>query len=497
MRAAQFLTFIVGAFLSLQSSPPVRAADAFTFHQVLQRIIDSYPTVQVAVLQTRRAQQEVLKVESQLGWNLNSFAAVNRDVSIIFEPTDRTSAGVGVNRQFSSGGRIGLDAAYIHEDSAGVFAPTLPNPVDQTNLDLSYRHPLAKGSGNPTYAQGLAQADAQLSLSHANQRGLYDSLARQAAELYYGGAGTQAALRSVERAIDRAERLKRYIRQNADLGIAEEKDVLQAEAQLRGRIAERQVLIATWREQRTALNRLLVRAYDADFAPVTRENGELPDNSYDRLLEIANVYSPDLQRAQANLSIADSQIALSRDTQRDTLDLVVAVGARNRSGDDAANNYLDETEAVGGLRLEYSRALDRRGVDAVLRQALIDRDIANEQIRTVKDDLRYRLSGVLTDIESRRQAVADYRAHVAAEDRKLKEAVRRYRQGRTTTEILIQFENDLFAAELMLERQLIELSRQLVTRDLLLGTIWRDVRLPVADRAAFEPPRDVADKATP
>ena len=482
--------------LTMCLAPLAHTADTLTFHQVLQRIIDSYPTVQVAVLQTQRARQETQKVESQLGWNLKGFAGYDRDLSFIFATTDRTSAGAGVSRQLSSGGTIGLDAAHIHEDSAAVFAPSFPNPANQTNLDLTYRQPLGKGAGNPTYTQGLAQAEAQINLARANQRGLYDDLARQAAELYYGAAGTLAALKSVERAIDRAQRLKRYILDNARLGIAEDKDVLQAEAQLRGRIAERQALIAAWHEQRTSLNRLIARAYDADFTTITRENGDAPKAPYDTLLATAEAYSPVLQRARANLQAADAQIALSRDTQRDTLDLVLAVGSRNRSGD-AAGTAIDDSETVGGVRLEYSRALDRRGVDAVLRQAMLDRDIANEQIRTTRDDLRYRLSGVLSDIETRRQAVADYRAHVAAEEKKLQEAARRYRQGRTTTETLVQFENDLFNAELQLERQLIELSRQLFVRDLLLGSLWQGVRLPPTDVAAFSPRATPASENAP
>jgi len=484
MRTATYLLISLFTALAFFATVPGQAGDALTYNQVLQRIIDNYPSVQVAVLQTQRARQETLKVESQLGWNVKGFAARERDLSFIFSSTDRTSAGAGLSRQLSSGGTVDLEAARIHEDTSAVFAPTLPNPVDQTNLDLTLRQPLGKGAGNPAYSQALAQAEAQISLARANQRGLYDDLARQAAELYYGSAGTLAALESVERAVDRAQRLKRYIENNTRLGIAEDKDVLQAEAQLRGRIAERQALIATWHEQRTQLNRLTARAYDADFSPVTHENGHAPAEPYDALLNMAEAYSPGLQSARASLNIAESQIALGRDTQRDTLDLVLAVGSRTRSGDTATGS-VDDSETVGGVRFEYGRTLDRRGVDAILRQAMLDRDIANQQIRTVKDDIRYRLSGVLSDINTRRQAVADYRAHVAAENRKLDEAVRRYRQGRTTTETLIQFENDLFGAELQLDRQLIELSRQLFVRDLLLGTLWQGIQLPPADVAAF------------
>jgi outer membrane protein TolC len=482
--------------LAAAGARPTIGADSLTFHQVLQTLVDTYPSVQVAVMQTQRARQESLRVESQLGWTLNGFAGAGRDVSIVFSPTDRADIGAGVNRRLSSGGTVGLDASYAREDSGFVFSPGIPNPSHQTNVDLSYRQPLAKGAGNPEYNQGLVQAEAQLSLARANQRGLYDDLARQAADLYYGASGTLAALRSVERAVERGQRLKRYVQDNAKLGIAEDKDILQADAQLRGRLAERQGLIAVWREQRTQLNRLLNRAFDADFAPVTRENGDAPPEPLDVLMDTTRQYSPALSRAQANLSVADAQIALSRDSQRDQMDVVFSVGSRYRTGDSSTGS-IDDSEAVGGVRFEYSRALDRRGVDAVLRQAMFDRDIALEQIRQVRDDLRYQLSGVLTDIETRTQAVADHRAYVTAEDAKLGEATRRYRQGRTTTEILIQFENDLFTAELQLERQLIELSRALIRRDLLLGRLWRDVRLPAGDVAAFAPEQPQAQGAAP
>ncbi len=469
------------------------ATERLTFEQVLQRALDTYPALRIAELQLERARQENARVESQLGWNLGAQAGASRDVSIIFTPTDRTDVSANVSRKLSSGASIDIGAGLTREETTETFTPLIPNPSTTGAVDLSYRQPLARGAGNPSYNQGLVTAEAQVRIADADRRAAHDRLARQTADLFYAAGTTAARINNAERAIDRARRLKRFIQYNARLGLAERKDLLRIEAELRTRVAERRGLLVLWRQQRTSLNRLMGRPWDTELEPLIGDIFPPVTEDFSALLAEAERHSPDLLRNRAQVRATEAAIARSRDAQRDNVDLVLSLGNRTRSGD-VLGDTIGDSEIVGALRLEYNRSLDRRGVDAEVRQALLDRDIALQDIKVVRHDLSYGLSGLLTEIDAGRTALRSYRARLAAERAKLADAEKRYRQGRIDTDRLIDFEGDLYAAELSLEQQLVELARRYTDLELLRGTLWRAIT-PRAPLVPMHEGRDHGERA--
>lgn len=470
----------------LLAAPVVSSAEeVLTLEEVLARVVVSYPSLSVANAQLLRARQENARIESLLGWNLAAQGGYARDVSIIGSPTDRLSVGASLDRRLRSGSTLGLEGSVAREDSDTTFAPTIPNPQTTTEFGVNYRQPWGRGDDFPDYTQGLVTAEASLNTAEADRRAEFDRVARQVAELYYSAAGTQARLRSAERAIGRAERLQAYVRRNAGLGISEEKDLLQAEAQLRARQAERDGLLTAWQQQRVNLNRLTGRDWDAAFQPQTPE--PTPDRPADpsRSQAEAVLHDPVILRNRARLQLAEAAIARARDARRDKVDVVYSVGSRARRGDAVAGS-VNDSELIGGVQLEYARALDRRGVDAVLLQAQVDRDIALENIRLAEDDLHYAVHGLYSQIEANLGAVESARRSLDAEQRKLAEATQRYRRGRTETDRLIQFESDLYFAELSLEQQGIELARKRTDLAVVRGSLW--TRIGAGDAAAHPIP---------
>ncbi len=484
MRKILFYLVIV----ALVVSGRLFGAETITLQQSLQRVIDTYPSLRVAELQLRRARQENARVESQLGWTLAGSGGRSRDTALGGAASYRTDIAASLQRRLSSGASVGLDAGYSREDVSETFIPGIPDPTDVTDVGLSWRQPLAKGFGNPAYKQGLVSAEAEVNIAEAGRRVLHDSLARQVADLYYSAALTQANIKNAAQALDRARRLKKYLQDNAGLGIAEEKDLLQAEAQLRTRVAERRSLKVAWEQQRTNLNRLMGRAWDAEFNPAPAASRVPLAGNFDAMFEQVENHNPDLMRSRAQLMIADAAIALNRDAHKDDLDVVFSVGNRTTTGDLPSGN-LDESERIAGVRLEYSRALDQRGLDAELYQAQLDRDIASQEIKTLRHDLRYTLSSLLAEIEASRAALDSFRARLVSEQRKFEEAVQRYRTGRTTTEDLIRFESDLFLAEITVEQQAIALARRHTELDVLRGTIWKSITPLNPDIPAYSGPQ--------
>src|SRR5690606_31870640 len=135
-----------------------------------------------------------------------------------------------------------------------VVLPLLPNPLQSINVDARYRLPLRQGADNAEYRQALVTAEAGIEAAQAQFGAVRDALVRQVADLFYAASLTYARLRNARDAIERAERLRAFVQRNVRLGVAEDKDRLQAEAQLRARLTELRALQALWDNQRVALN---------------------------------------------------------------------------------------------------------------------------------------------------------------------------------------------------------------------------------------------------
>jgi outer membrane protein TolC len=468
-RVFVFVSVLLAAWLVF----PAMAAEPLRLEQVLARVLATYPSLQVAALQLERARLEQVRVESTLGWNLGAQAGVARDTGLFGGTVDRTDAGASLNRALKSGGTVGLQGSYATEDSTTTISPLLPNPLDTGRVDLSYRQPWGRGADNPEYAQGLRSAQAGVIVADASEQALRDQIARQTADLYYAAALTQARFASAQAAIARAERLLKYTRANTSLGLTETKDVLQAEAQLRTQLAEQDALQTAWAQQRTTLNRLMGREWDIEFQPVVQATPVAAD--LPAVWSEALAYSPELKRAQARIELAEAAIERARDARRDRLDLVYSVGSRSRSGDTLAGTSVSEADVVGGVRAEYSRALDRRGADATLTQAHLDRDAARAEQRLIEEDVRYNAASLLAEIHAARVAFDSARARLVAEEKKLDEAQQRYRRGRTDTARIIDFERELSAAQLAVEQQRIEFARRRTALDVLRGAFWNAV----------------------
>lgn len=451
-------------------------AEQLDYQQVLQKVIDHYPSVKLAALQVERAKLENIKAESQLSWQLNGNAGFTHDTSLFGTPSDRYNLGANLNRNLSNGGVLGFNADIVRDEADESFAATIPNPSTKARVDVNYRHHLQKGAENSQYTESITAAQAGVSSAESSKAALYDNLATQVIELYLAAATTQARIKNIDNKIERGLRLKDYISKEFTLGLAEDKDVLQNDARLATDRADKQSLQVLWKKQLISLNRLMNQQWQNEFTPDITFTNNI-NYKLDAIYEQAKQQNTELKLIEARLLLADSAIRLSKDKRKDELDVVMFLGNESTQGDVAAGDY-NESEMVGGIRLEYKRGLDKSGLDAELRQAHYDRELALQDKTLVLQNLKYNAASLLVELESAEQAVNAFTQSVTAEKNKLKEATKRYKGGRIETDRLIDFESQLAAAELSFELQKIELARRVYQLNLLRGEVWKTVLRP-------------------
>jgi len=322
---------VATAGLVLLTSFSARAGESITLTGVLGDVAANYGSLGVLDLKLKQALAELDKIESQLGWRVQAGAGVARDVSLFGSRTDRLSANAGLVKPYESGSSLSITGAETLEDSETAFSPNLPNPAHNTNLDVSYRQPFGRGKDNPQLAQGRAAALAGASVGESARDAARDSVAERVSRLFYGAARTRARLENARDAISRARKLRASAGRDYSLGVSEQKDVLQAEAQLRARQADYDGLRAAWNQQRTDINRLTGKDWNAAFLPVVRSSplGEPVESMVDRAL----AHSPEIRQKKAQLASLEATIKARQDAQEDKLDLIYSAGLRRRQGD--------------------------------------------------------------------------------------------------------------------------------------------------------------------
>ncbi|MCW8853357.1 MAG: TolC family protein [Gammaproteobacteria bacterium] len=470
-----FLALLMNLVLALM--PVCVSAESIRLNQLIQKVIDHYPSLKVAAIQVERARQENIKIENQLAWQLAAKGGISRNMSLFGTPTDRVDVSGNLKRALESGAALSFNAAINREDATTTLSPLQPNPSTISKLDISYRHPLAKGANNPAYTQAKEIADANKVISHADQQNRHDQLASQIIELYMAGITTHARITNTQQAIKRSQRLQAYIKDRSVMGLSEEKDVLQVKAQLSRQQAEYQGLKVIWEQQRISLNRLMGRDWAAPLELALDDNLQIPEQLHDELYQQVKARSPELVKVDQQLKLADAAIKLSRDAKKDGMDLLMYLGNQTYSGDTAAGSQ-SESEVFAGVSVEYNRGLDKSGYDAEIYQAQLDRGIALQNKKQIMEDLYYELSSLLAEIKANNMAVKAYKVSVNSEHKKLQEAEQRYKSGRTDTDQLIQFESQLSQAKLSYELQKIELNRRYHSLSLLRGLLWKNIKLP-------------------
>lgn len=465
---------VIGATLWLASLPA--AADKMDYNQVLQRIIDNHPSLEISRLQVARAHQGTIAVRAQLAWQLAAQAGTSHDLSpTLGVPADTMTGVVSLQKPLSFGGSLGISGTYTSTNATGFPDSAL------TRFDAQYRMPLGRGAGNPGYQLARTSAEQGALMARAGELGTRMQMASQTLELFHAAAVTHARLGTAREAVNRARRFRAFIAANARLGLSEKKDRLQAEAQLAARIADLDALQAAWVAQRTNLNHLMGRAPQAALTPVLLTQSSPPlaasRGALDAAIAEAVGASPDVIRLKARIEIADAQLRQAKDSSRATIDVVLGAGVGQMSLTPGGS----QSDTAASARIEFRTGLNRRAINAQLVQARIDHDIAMRDLTATQDALRYTITRLVEEYNASARALSNLELRHKLESQKYAEAKLRYRRGRSSTQELIQFENELTMSEFALIQQRAAVIQRQLQLTLLRGKLWQSMKLPAID----------------
>jgi len=464
--------------IALMVSQPLQAANS-TIETLLQDVITHYPAIKTAYIQVAKAQQENLKIQGQLGWQLGAQGAFNKEVSLFGSPVDQTIVGGNLSRLLESGDRMSFSASVKYEDAEESFA-SLPNPATSSELKFEYIKPLGKGAGNIEYNNALQNARASVDIESAARQQLLDDMATQVIELYLAAINTNLQIENTRASIKRTQKLSRFINDRLKLGIVEDKDQLQTDAQLESQRAQLSALQLAWTQQKIAINRLTGKTWNN---PLTMS---APGFTYNKAMtpesEIISVVqnSSQIKQLDSLIAIAENQIKIQRQNKKDQLDLKLYIGNKTSDGDSTAGD-VSNSDVVAGVQLDFKQSVDQTADNAALYQAQLERGLHLQNKKLLLDNLHFDLASLLAELKAVNNSIKAYQRSKRAEVKKLKDAEQRYKSGRIDIDQLLQFENQLSATDLSLNLQTMELQQRLMKLALIKGELWKNIKLPVYD----------------
>lgn len=456
---------------SLHCSLPAQA-EPLTLEDVFQEVVRQSPDLAVTEMQAAIAEADLGRVESLLDTQARASIMVSDEKKPTSSPfmASQTKLGIfnsSLSKPLEDGSSLTASLNYTRSRvsyPAGSPIVLSMNPSYQEQIDLSYRYPLLKNHANPAYHQALLAGQSNVGAATWQQSLVAEQLLGRVINLYFQLVANEIALKQANNGLERAGELLAYQKYREAFGLIEAADRLQAEALLATRKMDAVRADAALKQSQAALKRLMQRPANdhlslrSNFLP---SNNTLPDT--DSLLEEA-MSRPQFKMLEDQLQAADANIEIARNEDRMQVDVIAQLGTRSLSASagTAAAQGMSVKDRYVGIGLEFSDSWEGRSARAALRKAQLQREQILRQQAQQRDAVLTDLTNVRINLESGLSILQATRARMRAEKKKYQAEMQRYREGRSDTATVIQFEGDLRNAELQaaLQSIVVEQSRR-------------------------------------
>ena len=475
------------------------AAEEMDLKAAIERVISSHPDLEVSLIDRQIAQTDSRRVEGMLDPVVTARIGASEETvptSSSFQASETRLGQLSgsIAKPLASGGTLGANFNYNRTSQAYPPSPLAAqlssfNPAYRNQINLNYRHPLLKGSDRPDYSQSLIASEAGVRAADMQQLVTARMLALKATNAWFQLASDDINIRIAEQAVQRAKDLLNYQQVREKFGLIETADRLQAEALLAGRKTDLQRARARRATSLNNLNMLMLRAPDSTIDIRIEATDERTVPEMDTAMAVAEQKRAELKLLKAQMDAAEAQLMIARDGDNMQLDLVAEVGTRalDTSAAGAAAGGLSANDHYASLSVELSEVLGRNSARATMAKAELQRQRLNAQHRSTMEQIRSDLATAITALRNGKPTLLAARKQSEAEKRKFRAEMKRYREGRSDTATLVQFEGELASAELKADLQALTL--QLAGKQLLWaeGTLFESLNIDVANNNGQQP----------
>ncbi len=468
-RTIFFALLFGGTLMGGLLTPNIAAAEPITLSDAIREVLATHPDLTISHIQREKAEASVQTIEAQLDPLLGArigYSDESNPVTNSFSPTGTTSSYLQgqASLPLASGGTLEATAQYSKSKVTAPF-PLNPNPAYRGQIDLSYRHPLMKGAGRPDYHDAKKAAIENSRMARAQDLGTARQLALQTLTRYYTLSRQEITLQLAKESVERAERLLAFQKRQERLGLIEAADRAQTEAFL----AARRLDLENSRAQLAAAQTSLARLMQSDTgSPVStagkRKRVKAQPISTAAAIDAALAKRPEFVALTARIAAAEAKLHQSMDKDEMMLDIIAQAGTRSQDAKagKAFNSSFGGQDHFVGIALELGGTVGSEAGRSQIRLAELDRQQALAERRQLEENIKTEISNLLTTIRSEQRTLRAVEEQVTAEQRKYDMEMKRYKNGRSSTATIIQFEGELFSARLQAALRRIVLEQNLL-----------------------------------
>jgi len=416
----------------------------------------------------------------------------------------------GYQHPFSTG--TSLDVSFIGNrvDTTNFFAGIVP--AIRTDLHFFVRQDLLQGFGKTAAEYEIEISRNNLDISGQEFKRKATDIIVQVQDRFWELLAALKAVEVSEKAHEYARTVYEQNQARFEVGTAARLEVVQAEAELASRKEEMVRAQFTYRRVQDQLVQLISdfedpRALQGDIIPVEKRDPESPEESFDRLLEMAVEMRPEMQQADLGISNFSIRHEQSKDNLKPNLDLVAGYQQYGLGGNTSVRDFsqwpgipeppivdiipgglgdslstLASTDFKGfvvGLNLQLPiNNLEARAENA---KAQIDLRRAKLERRSLRQTIALEIRDALTQIEMNEARLEASRTAVKAAQERLDAEEARFEVGLGTTRQLIEAQRDLLQSIAVEVRSEMDFRKSLALLDKTVGRTFEKNNIVLTD----------------
>lgn len=404
----------------------------------------------------------------------------------------RYGAGVGLSQLLPTGAVLSVFTDYLqardYNNEVGAI-----DPYHSLVAGIALRQPLLQGLGEFVTNAPIRKAYIDREIAGENfRREVIDQLA-DAVNAYYDLVFAINNYEVQRLSLERARELQRVTRIKVEQGVEAPNVLLQAEAEAKAREAE---LISAERaisDASDTLKRIMQIEEDSDqwelnLIPVDRPTLAPVSLNETAVYQEALRQRPDYRIAQRSFDKLRIDERVARNARLPRLDLTADYQTSGLEGDfDDALDYADDFRYDGySAGLEFSYPLQNRRALAGHKQTRLAVARQAKTIADLEELIRLQIRQILRALETNLRLIQAFAANVEAEEAKLDAEIKRYEVGSSTIFEILDFQEDLAAAQVRYLESVVNYNKSLVELQRSKGSFLSDYRTEFLDKTVSQ-----------
>ena len=356
---------------------------------------------------------------------------------------------IGVERKLPTGTTVSVDMGNERSWTNSSFV-TL-NPSHDSSLGVTVEQELGKNFFGMQDRGGVKIALLDIANAQFTSLGKIETLLADVQNAYWDLALKYEQLKIEEGMIEQAKKLLDLHREKIEVGLVESPELLASEANYNRRVNE--YLLAQNRVQTSSNVLRLLLNIDENVLLEPAEVFTAGDQEEDRARSLQKAFEQrqDYKRSKKDLEARDINIVMKRNNTWPEINVSASLaqnGISDSSFSQAAEKITSENNPDLSVGLEFRMPLENRKARSELKSAEFEKAKSLVQLKLLERQITINVTDQVRTVNILRELTGNEERIARLEEEKLRAEEERFNQGRSDTDTVIRFQEDLLQAKL-------------------------------------------------